>query len=307
VVDNPTLTLYNLSLGEKYYKDPEAEENVLFAWKETIRDTKYRGILFVIAAGNEHAPVTQHMLAESGELSNVIVVGASDLGNPPPFHFWLDPDQRHGTNYSDKWVNIIAPGTNILSATWDGKYGTFSGTSQATALVSGAASLLQALHKHWSPWMIKERLVSTSDLETWMEVPNYVQGGMLDIDRALTGAERTVIKFHGEDKYLICDLDSDDLKNRMHVQISSDDGRDIAFQDLRRVHRRTADEHSFTIMYSYRDPNHLHDPDDGRRLVRTPPINQDQISFSRVRVRNCGSKTELDVTQTDEIFNGFQQ
>ncbi|XP_073111154.1 subtilisin-like protease 4 [Elaeis guineensis] len=70
--------------------------------------------------------------------------------------------------------DIIAPGVNILSA-WPTDVGSdpngsstldfnfLSGTSVATAHLSGVAALLKSTHPHWSPAAIKSAIMTTAD------------------------------------------------------------------------------------------------------------------------------------------------
>src|SRR5262249_45669648 len=84
--------------------------------------------------------------------TDVLAVGATD-GN----------DQRaYFSNYGPG-VNIAAPGVGILSTypTAFGSYNTLSGTSMATPFVSGAASLVLAVHPTWSYPQVRAKLIST--------------------------------------------------------------------------------------------------------------------------------------------------
>jgi hypothetical protein len=156
------INIYNLSLGEKYYDADETE--TLRSWSDTVGREDNGYLLFVIAAGNDHVRVAENMFAWAGRHNNVIVVAASDIATAPPRE-WLDGDQKHGSNYGDRAVGLYAPGKDIVSATFDGLYARASGTSQAAAFVSGAASLLKGLEPSYLPWQIKERLISTSNLD----------------------------------------------------------------------------------------------------------------------------------------------
>lgn len=115
-----------------------------------IRDAQRNGILFVAAAGNEGRNTDRIGYYPAGyRLSNIVSVAA------------MDSKRRllTSSNYGSKSVDIVAPGKNVLSALPGGRYGYMTGTSQATAWVSGlVAGLLAQTDKSWSPEEIKKVL-----------------------------------------------------------------------------------------------------------------------------------------------------
>jgi thermitase len=98
---------------------PELEDAVNYAWS--------RGVVIIAAAGNEgnESPVYPACY------ENCIAVAAIRQDNT------LAPL----SNYGD-WINVAAPGFNIYSTLPDNSYGYKSGTSFASAYVSGLAALL---------------------------------------------------------------------------------------------------------------------------------------------------------------------
>jgi subtilisin family serine protease len=105
------------------------------AEEDAIRQAQQQGILFVAAAGNEksNSDIFGFYPADYG-LSNIISVTA------------IDENHRvlPSSNYGRHSVDIAAPGKNIVSSLPGGKFGRMTGTSQATAFVSGTAALLMA-------------------------------------------------------------------------------------------------------------------------------------------------------------------
>jgi len=68
------------------------------------------------------------------------------------------------SNYGVKTVQLAAPGQQILSTLPQNQYGSMTGTSQATALVTRAAALLYGSgFANRSPSGVIDRLVSTAD------------------------------------------------------------------------------------------------------------------------------------------------
>lgn len=92
-----------------------------------------RGILVVAAAGNERSDTDQKPFYPANyKMNNIVSVAAVDKNSV------LLPS----SNFGQKSVHLAAPGYKILSTLPGNKLGLMTGTSQATAIVSGAAALL---------------------------------------------------------------------------------------------------------------------------------------------------------------------
>ncbi len=101
--------------------------------EEAIRWAQKQGVLFVAAAGNEGLNSDFfHFYPANYGLSNIISVAAVDRYDR------LIPQSNFGT----ATAHIAAPGKNIYSTLPGGHYGYMTGTSQATAFVTGLAALL---------------------------------------------------------------------------------------------------------------------------------------------------------------------
>lgn len=101
--------------------------------RAAVDEARKKGILFVAAAGNEGRNNDQFpYYPASYPLDNIISVASLAKDN------MLLPS----SNFGPRSVHVAAPGLSILSALPGGKFGTMSGTSQATAFVTGAAALL---------------------------------------------------------------------------------------------------------------------------------------------------------------------
>ncbi|HEX7150863.1 MAG TPA: S8 family serine peptidase [Thermoanaerobaculia bacterium] len=137
----------NLSLGRQGLPDDAAVtavENAIFF-----------GAVVVVAAGNDS---NFFMIGSPGLAPSAITVGAIDREHrlapfsskgPSPQSLLLKPE-------------VVAPGTQIVSAKLGGGEIAHSGTSMATPHVAGVAALLRAIHPTWSVAEIKSALVTTT-------------------------------------------------------------------------------------------------------------------------------------------------
>ena len=127
-----------------------------------------QGVVLVAAAGNEGTNVPQYPAA----YSKVIAVSATTAdGRLAPFSTRGD------------WVDLVAPGTGILSTSKSGSYDRQSGTSMSTPFVSGLAGLLasQGLSAH----SIRQRMQSSArDLGPQGHDPHFGHGS-IDADKAV--------------------------------------------------------------------------------------------------------------------------
>lgn len=121
-----------------------------------IRKAEAAGILFVAAAGNEHQDadhVKNYYYPSAYGLSNIISVAATDIQN----------QLLRSSNWGRKKVDVAAPGENIYSTLPQGKFGYMTGTSQATAFVSGIAALLLSHDPTLKPQELKDLIVASVD------------------------------------------------------------------------------------------------------------------------------------------------
>jgi len=123
--------------------------------KEAIEKAQKKGILFVAAAGNERSNSDKNKYYPADyELSNIISVTA------------IDPDKNvlPSSNYGVITVDIAAPGKRIYSTLPKGRYGPMTGTSQATAFVSGVAALLMAHNPDFDADQVANYIKKTGDV-----------------------------------------------------------------------------------------------------------------------------------------------
>ncbi len=126
------------------------------AERKAIEAARKKGILFVAAAGNErsNSDVNGYYPADY-KMSNIISVTAIDKNK------YVLPS----SNYGAASVDLAAPGNNILSTLPNGQYGKMTGTSQATAFVTGVAALIMSRFPDYNPQKIIKHLTQTGDLD----------------------------------------------------------------------------------------------------------------------------------------------
>jgi len=152
---------------------PEAAMEELRILKEAER----KGILVVAAAGNEESNIDDKKKAyfpASYGLKNIISVTAHDE----------DLKILSSSNYGRNTVDIFAPGYRIKSSLQNGRAGYLTGTSQATAFVTGVAALIKSQFPQIPNEKIKEIIKASARKEPSME-GKCSTGGRLDAGSAL--------------------------------------------------------------------------------------------------------------------------
>ena len=131
-------------------------EEESLALRDAIEAAGRAGIVFICAAGNEAKNLDQDPIypaARSADLDCLISVAATDrFDKLQPF-----------SNYGRKTISVAAPGTDILGLAVGGQYAEHSGTSMATAHVSGIAVLMLAHDSSLTPAQIKRCIISTAE------------------------------------------------------------------------------------------------------------------------------------------------
>ncbi len=142
-----------------------------------LKEAERKGIIVVAAAGNEHSNIDDKKNAyypASYGLSNIITVAAHDE----------EMQIISSSNWGAKSVDIAAPGHRIKSAIPKGGAGYMTGTSQATAFVSGVAALVKAQHPGFNFEQVRNVILASSVKVKSFE-GKVLGGGKLDATRAL--------------------------------------------------------------------------------------------------------------------------
>lgn len=145
-----------------------------------LKEAQQKGILVVAAAGNEYGnidfPGNQFFPCSYKDfgLDNIICVGSIDNRG----------EAALSSNFGKK-VDIYAPGVDIVSTGLRTQYESMSGTSQATAFVTGVAALIKSHFPKLKPYQIISILKAGA---TPMMMPKgfaIVEGARLDAAKAL--------------------------------------------------------------------------------------------------------------------------
>ncbi|MBO5520716.1 MAG: S8 family serine peptidase [Eubacterium sp.] len=180
----------NFSQGDGLYVNfkgslPEDREDQAV---KTLKKLLSKGheFLIVCAAGNKGESVKKEKadalnnsifnhISDEEIKSRIIVVGnARNMGNGS---YCIANKSSRGDR-----VDIMAPGSQILSCTPDNTYGFMGGTSQAAPFVSGTAAMIFGCDPGLTGAQVKEILISTADYSQPFE---GVNAGMLQADAAV--------------------------------------------------------------------------------------------------------------------------
>jgi hypothetical protein len=130
-------------------------------------------VINLSVGGYADSQAVQAALANAASQNALVVAGAGNDNKSDPFYPAAYPnvlavagttsaDVKYTSSNYGAWVDLSAPGENILSTTL-GDYASDTGTSYATPFVSGAAGLLFSLHPDWTVAMVKAQLTHTTD------------------------------------------------------------------------------------------------------------------------------------------------
>lgn len=152
---NNGASIINMSFGKGYSPQKHFVDSALKVANE-------HDVLIVHAAGNDGVNVDEdiHFPSNYDDNGNVlndkfIVVGASTskVGKNLPASF---------SNYGKKTVDIFSPGQDIYSCEPNNKYDYASGTSMASPVLTGVATIIRAYYPELSAKEVKEILLESS-------------------------------------------------------------------------------------------------------------------------------------------------
>lgn len=143
-----------------------------------IKKAEEKGVLFVAAAGNERQNTDlplNYYYPSAYRLPNILSVSAIDMYK----------QLLRSSNWGQERVDIAAPGENIYSTLPNNRYGYMSGTSQATAFVTGVAALILSARPDLKPFEVREIIRNSADVVTNLKA-KVASGGTLNAFSALS-------------------------------------------------------------------------------------------------------------------------
>lgn len=164
--------IINLSLGRKYATGAVPQEQAAISYAVS------KGVTVICAAGNES---DGHACYPAAYEDCIAVASVNQYG-------------KFDTDYSNFGIeiDISAPGTNIYSSVPKG-YTALSGTSMASANVSGTAALIKSANPNFTVTQIKERLYKTVRDVGSLGLDNYYGYGTVDAYAALINVKSAVL------------------------------------------------------------------------------------------------------------------
>ena len=129
------------------------------------------GLVLVATAGNDNVETPRY----PGALENVIGVAATDENDFRAFFIG-------GASNFGSWVDVAAPGNNIITTWGETGYSTVDGTSFAAPYVAGLAGLILSRDPSLDPYTVRLIIEYTADT-LWFDEP--MGSGRINVARAL--------------------------------------------------------------------------------------------------------------------------
>ncbi len=148
-------------------------------FRDAISYARSRGLILVASAGNSASSAIHYPSGFEGTIS----VGATDSS-----------DFLAGFSNFGSTIDLVAPGSSIMTTQLSNKYGRAGGTSAAAPFVSGVAALLLSQHPDYSAENVKGILLSSTDDLGSVGWDRYYASGRINAFRALSTSHYTVAR-----------------------------------------------------------------------------------------------------------------
>ncbi len=171
--------LYAVKMGAKVINMSFGDTQFSYVLRDVIRYAYSKGVVLVASSGNSGNDEPHY---PSG-YSEVICVGNSTENDD------VNPTSNYGST-----IDLVAPGTDILTTAKGGGYAVVSGTSASAPFVSATAGLILSLG-NFSNEEVKQILKSTADDIDQPGWDIYSGAGRLNMFKAVSATAPSVIKF----------------------------------------------------------------------------------------------------------------
>ena len=171
--------LYAVKMGAKVINMSFGDTQFSYVLRDVIRYAYSKGVVLVASSGNSGDDEPHY---PSG-YSEVICVGNSTENDD------VNPTSNYGST-----IDLVAPGTDILTTAKGGGYALVSGTSASAPFVSATAGLLLSLG-NFSNEEVKQILKSTADDIDQPGWDIYSGAGRLNMFKAVSVTAPSIIKF----------------------------------------------------------------------------------------------------------------
>ena len=131
-------------------------------------------VINISLGGNSDSITLKTAIATNAQAS-VIVAGAGNDNSEAAFYpaayddyvlavaGTTNTDAKVNTSNYGTWVDVSAPGEDILTTFNNGSYGSASGTSMAVPFASGLAGLIRSQHADWFANQVRAQIIQTTD------------------------------------------------------------------------------------------------------------------------------------------------
>ena len=177
--DVASAILYAVMMGAKIINMSFGDTQFSYVLRDVIKYAYSKGIVLVASSGNSGEDQPHY---PSG-YTEVISVGNSTEDDN------VSPSSSYGSR-----LDLVAPGTDILTTSMGGGYSTVSGTSASAPFVSAAAGLLLSTG-NYSNEEVKQILKTSADDIGAPGWDIYSGAGRLNLFNALNAAVPSIIKF----------------------------------------------------------------------------------------------------------------